>query len=135
MSEYKLPDYLMVSPTYNDEVIGKSGEIGLLIAGYELEDTFFLRFEDGQLGDYPAQALIALRQPREIYDHLEWNSQELQKADFRALHNIAILLEYGNLSSQKKAFMLAKANPVILEAGTIRLNEALGDIYYRRPTR
>lgn len=131
MSLFTLPDYFMVAPDFTDEVIGKQGEIGLLIAGYESDDSFCLRFEDGQLGSYAADTLLSLKPSHDILNYLEWHAMELQKADFRALHNIAILLEYGNMEAQKKALNLAKGNKQVLDGATAKLSDLL-DISHSR---
>lgn len=125
MNQETLPHYLLVSPDFRDEVIGKQGEIGLVVFGYDTDDTFFLRFEDGQLGAYPADALLSLKSSKEVLDYLEWNSSEISKKDFRALYNMTLFLDYGTMDAQKKALSLAKENPVILEASTVVLREAL----------
>jgi hypothetical protein len=56
---------------------------------------------------------------------------ELHKADFRALHNIAMLLEYGNMEAQKKALKLAKGNQAVLSGATARLNDLLDTSHSR----
>lgn len=132
MNQNSLPDYLMVSPAFRDEVLGKQGEIGLVVFGYDTDDTFFVRFEDGQLGAYPSDALLSLKSSKEVFDYLEWNASEISKQDFRALHNITLFLDYGTMDSQKKALSFAKANPTILNASTTVLREALDQSHARR---
>jgi hypothetical protein len=132
MSLYTLPDYFMISPEFRDEVLGKQGEIGLLITGYEYEDSFFLRFEDGQLGAYSADAILTLKPSHDILNYLEEHSMELQKADFRKLHSIAILLEYGTVEAQKKALILTQGNRPVLEGATAKLSDLLDISHSRR---
>jgi hypothetical protein len=132
MNQEKLPDYLMVAPDFRDDVLGKQGEIGLVVFGYDTDDVFFLRFEDGQLGSYPADALLSLKSSKQVYDYLEWNASEISKQDFRALHNITLFLDYGTMDAQKKGLTLAKTNPTILSACTTVLREALDQSHARR---
>jgi hypothetical protein len=132
MNQETLPDYLMVSPDFNDEVLGKQGEIGLTVFGYDTDDIFFIRFEDGQLGSYSADALLSLKSAKEVMDYLEWNASDLSKQDFRTLHNLTLFLEYGTMDAQKKGLTLAKTNSTILGASTTVLREALDQSHSRR---
>jgi hypothetical protein len=132
MNQDTLPDYLMVVPDFKDEVLGKQGEIGLVVFGYDTDDVFFIRFEDGQLGAYPADALLSLKSAKEVMDYLEWNASDISKQDFRALHNMTYFLELGTMDAQKKGLTLAKTNRTILEASTTLLREALDQSHSRR---
>jgi hypothetical protein len=132
MDQYTVPDYLLVAPDFKDEVLGKQGEIGLVAFSDFTDDTIFLRFEDGQLGAYPSEALLSLKSSKEIYDYLEWNAMDISKKDFRTLHNLTLFLDYGDMAAQKKALVIARESPLILEASTTRLNEALDQIHSRR---
>lgn len=132
MNQNALPDYVLVAPDFSDKVLGKQGEIGLVVFGYDTDENFFIRFEDGQLGAYPAEALLSLKSSKEIFDYLEWNASDISKKDFRTLHNLTYFLDYGDMSAQKKALSLAKTSTLILDASTTRLNEALDQAHSRR---
>jgi hypothetical protein len=131
MKPIPLTDYLLVSPALSQDVIEKQGQIGLLIIGHEEEDSFFLRFQDGQLGAYSAGDLLALKTANELLDLLDRNGAGMAQKDFRALINITYFLNYGNMSAQKSALSLARTNEFVLHASTVPLSELLGRQHHR----
>jgi hypothetical protein len=120
-----LPDYLLVSPALKEDVVEKQGQIGLLIVGYEEEDSYFLRFEDGTTGTYSAADLLSAKPTKELLQYLEEHASQMSKQDFRTLYNMTLFLDYGTTDAQKKALALAMTNEVTLKASLNPLNETL----------
>ena len=121
-----LPEYLLVDPRVNGDPLEKQGQIGLLIAAYSHENSYILRFEDGQLGVYDSESLLTLKTNDEIFAYLELKGKAIPKADFRALYNVTLFREHDTLLAQKKAMELARINETVRSASLVSLAEQLG---------
>jgi hypothetical protein len=103
--------------------IFKAGQIGVIASADTLNDDFLVRFEDGKLGLYAADALMVPRRSDQIYEHLQHHSGELSPQDFMNLKNIALLHDYGTPAHVKVALQLAQKHESLRELGLVSMED------------
>src|ERR1700733_7922806 len=125
-SEVQLPDYVLVNPRLTEDPVFRKGQVGGIKAAILNTDEFIVGFDDSQVGLYSANALLLLKQPESIYEYMHQNAPSLSVDDFKALKNIALLLDYGTKSYMRTAMELVQKNENILDAATTGLDEFIG---------
>ena len=125
-SEVQLPDYVLVNPRLTEDPVFRQGQVGVITAAILNTDEFIVGFDDSQVGLYSANALLLLKQPESIYEYMHQNAPSLSVDDFKALKNIALLLDYGTKSYMRTAMELVQKNENILDAATTGLDEFIG---------
>ena len=125
-SEVQLPDYVLVNPRLTEDPVFRQGQFGVITAAILNTDEFIVGFDDSQVGLYSANALLLLKQPESIYEYMHQNAPSLSVDDFKALKNIALLLDYGSKPYMRTAMELVQKNQNILDAATTGLDEYIG---------
>jgi hypothetical protein len=125
-NEIQLPDFLLVHPELKDDPVNKQGKIGFVTAAILNADEFYLGFDDGEVGLYSADALLALKPAGDIYDFMHGHALVISVNDFKDLKNIALLLDHGSEKHFRTAMELVRKNESIREAATIGLDRLLG---------
>ena len=125
-NEIQLPHFLLVHPDLKNDPVNKQGEIGFITAAILNTDEFYVVFDDHEVGFYSANALLAFKEPGDIYDFLHQNALTLSVDDFKDLKNIALLLDHGTEKHIRTAMELVKKNGGIHDAVTIGLDLFLG---------
>ncbi|XHR97325.1 hypothetical protein ACFJIV_12105 [Mucilaginibacter sp. UC70_90] len=116
---------VMMNPRMWARHADEAGVIGLITKADIARDDFFVDYGGEKEHWHGADALLMFRKPGEIYDLLRDKPHTLAVDDFKALKNIALLLDYGTVIHQHRAMELVAMNEHIRDAATIRLDNLL----------
>ncbi len=117
---------VLVHPELGNDPAQRQGQIGI-IASVNLErDDIFVSFGTGPLALYGADALLTLKRPKEVYLQVISQAKSLSAAEFKALFQVSLLLDYGNDRSTRAALELAAASPAVRELAMVSLEKSLG---------
>ena len=126
INEKQLPDFVLVHPQLKDDPVSKQGQIGFITAAILNTDEFYVGFDDGEVGFYSADALLAFRPSDDIYTGLKRDVMQMSPATFKDLKNIALLLDHGTEAQHRKAMEIARNNPAVVVNAMESLEESLG---------
>lgn len=122
----QLPDLVLVHPQLTDDPVSKQGQIGIITAAILNTDEFYVGFDDGEVGLYSADALLAFKHSDAIYDGIKRDIMQLSPATFKDLKTIALLLDHGSAKQQRTAMEIARKNPSAMASAMHSLEESLG---------
>jgi hypothetical protein len=124
--EKQLPDFVMVHPKLEDDPVAKQGQVGFITAAVINTDDFYVGFDDGEVGLYSADALLAFKLSDQIYAALKRDVMQLSPITFKDLKSIALLLDHGSAVQHRKAMEIARNNPSVILNAMEHLDESLG---------
>jgi hypothetical protein len=118
---------VLVHPDLKNDPAGKWGEIGVITGADLKNDDIYVGFGRNGQGVYGSDALLIMKPPATIYKQLEEQKANLNTNDYKALFQIALLLEYQSSSANiKNAIGLALKSDVVRNQSMQSLEDALG---------
>jgi hypothetical protein len=118
---------VLVHPDLKNDPAGKWGEIGVITGSDLKNDNIYVGFGRNGQGVYGGDALLIMKTPATIYKQLEEQKAHLNTDDYKALFQIALMLEYHSSSPNiKNAIGLALKSEVVRNHSMHSIEDALG---------
>lgn len=116
----------MVHHELTDDPAKRQGQIGV-ITDIDLEqDDVYVSFEKGHQAKYSTDALLVLRNHRDVYRDLMSNATKMETPDFKALFQLNLLQVSGSRKDQQSAMEIAQGNERVRSFSMSSLEEKLG---------
>lgn len=104
---------VMVHPTLTYDPVKMQGETGTITHINPESDDVYVRFQNGKLGLYSADALLILTPARELIENLRDENSTLDRSDILEIFQIYLLQASENFEYEKEALEMAVAKPGI----------------------
>ncbi|MFI5160500.1 MAG: hypothetical protein ACHQHN_04445 [Sphingobacteriales bacterium] len=118
---------VLVHPDLKNDPGRKWGEIGVVTGADLRNDNIYVGFGRNGQGAYGSDALLIMKPPAAIYKQLEEQKATLNTNDYKALFQIALMLEYQQSSTNvKNAIGLALRSDTVRNMSMVSVEDALG---------
>lgn len=116
----------LVHHELTDDPAKRQGQIGL-ITDIDLEqDDVYVSFEKGQQAKYSTDALLVLRNHKDVYRDLMTNATKMEGPDFKALFQLNLLQTSASRKDQQSAMEIAQGNETVRSYAMSSLEDKLG---------
>ena len=116
----------LVHHELTDDPAKRQGQIGM-ITDIDLEkDDVYVSFEKGNQAKYSTDALLVLRNHKDVYRDLMSNATKMEGPDFKALFQLNLLQQSGSRKDLQSAMEIAQGNEKIRAYSMSSLEDKLG---------
>lgn len=116
----------LVHHELTDDPAKRQGQIGLITDIDIEQDNVFVSFEKGHQALYSTDALLVLRNHRDVYRDLMSNATKMDSTDFKALFQLNLLQQSGSQKDLRSAMEIAQGNEKIRAYSMSSLQDKLG---------
>jgi hypothetical protein len=117
---------VLVHPDLTVDPAHKQGQIGMVTDIIPDVDNVFVSFGHGLQALYSSDALLALRNQREIYQDMLANATKMETPDFKALFRLTLFQQSGQKKDQQAAMELARDNAAVRNYAMVSVQEKFG---------
>jgi len=114
-----------ISPSLANDPIFKQGQIGIIAIADLKTNTVIVGFSSGEMGRYSSNALLVLKDKRELYQDIMNGVKDMDVDTFKQLLDINMKQEHPDYSQQSAAMNIALSSPEVLKRSTVSLEEQL----------
>jgi len=114
-----------ISPSLTNDPSFRQGQIGIIAMADLKSDTISVGFSSGEMGKYSSDALLVLKDKRELYQDIMTGVKGMGSETFKDLLDINMKQEYADYGHQSAAMKIALSNPEVLKRSTVSLQEEL----------
>jgi len=114
-----------VNPMLANDPIFKQGQIGIIAMADLKTDTVSVGFSSGEMGKYSSDALLVLKDKRDLYQDIMTGVKDMDVDTFKQLLDINMKQEHANYIHQSAAMNIALSSPEVLKRSTVSLVEHL----------
>ena len=116
----------LVHHELTDDPAKRQGQIGMITDIDLDQDDVFVSFEKGHQAKYSTDALLVLRNHKDVYRDLMSNATKMDNPDFKALFQLNLLQQSGSAKDLRSAMEIAQSNEKIRAYSMSSLEEKLG---------
>ncbi|QPH38677.1 hypothetical protein [Pedobacter endophyticus] len=114
-----------ISPALTNDPTFKQGQIGIIAMADLKSDTVSVGFSSGEMGRYSSDALLVLKDKRDLYQDIMIGVREMDGDTFKQLLDINMKQEHADYGHQSAALKIALSSPELLKRSTVSLGEHL----------
>jgi len=114
---------VVVHPQLTTDPVSRQGQIGVIAIADLKKDTISIGFGGGPLGRYSADALLVLKDKRELYQDIMTGVKDMDSATFKDLLDINMKQEYSDYGHISAAMKIAVENPEVMKRSMISLED------------
>jgi hypothetical protein len=118
---------VLVNPQLTSDAAQKQGHRGMITYADPAADDFVVSFGKEQ-ALYASDALLVMRQPREIFSDLQVDYKNFEKQELKDLYRIGMLLDSGRENDRRAAMDIVLANPKVQDFAMESLEKRLGPL-------
>ncbi|WP_143014239.1 hypothetical protein [Mucilaginibacter pineti] len=116
----------LVHHELTDDPAKRQGQIGMITDIDLDQDDVFVSFEKGHQAKYSTDALLVLRNHKDVYRDLMSNATKMDSPDFKALFQLNLLQQSGSAKDLRSAMEIAQSNEKIRAYSMSSLEDKLG---------
>ncbi|OKS89658.1 hypothetical protein [Mucilaginibacter polytrichastri] len=116
----------LVHHELTDDPAKRQGQIGMITDIDLDQDDVFVSFEKGHQAKYSTDALLVLRNHKDVYRDLMSNATNMDGPDFKALFQLNLLQQSGSAKDLRSAMDIAQSNEKIRDYSMSSLEDKLG---------
>lgn len=114
-----------VNPSLANDPAFRQGQIGIIAMADLKSDTVSVGFSSGEMGRYSSDALLVLKDKRDLYHDIMTGVKDVDVDTFKQLLDINMKQEHPDYSQQSAAMNIALSSPEVLKRSTVSLEEHL----------
>ena len=114
-----------VNPSLANDPAFRQGQIGIIAMADLKSDTVSVGFSSGEMGRYSSDALLVLKDKRDLYQDIMTGVRDMDGDTFKQLLDINMKQEHADYSHLSAAMRIALSNPEVLQRSTVSLKEHL----------
>ncbi|MFD2285980.1 hypothetical protein GJU39_01435 [Pedobacter petrophilus] len=113
----------VVHPELTIDPVSRQGQIGVIAMADLKNDTISVGFGGGPLGRYSSDALLVLKDKRELYQEIMTGVMGMDSNTFKELLDINMKQEYSDYGHTSAAMKIAIENPEVMKRSMISLED------------
>ncbi|MGA9651165.1 hypothetical protein [Pedobacter sp.] len=114
-----------ISPSLANDPLSKQGKIGIIAMADLKTDTVSVGFSSGEMGKYSSDALLVLKDKRDLYQDIMTGVSDMDSNTFKQLLDINMKQEHADYGHQLAAMNIALNSPEALKRSTVSLEHHL----------
>lgn len=114
-----------INPSLSNDPSLRQGQIGIIAIADLSSDTISVGFSSGEMGKYSSDALLVLKDKRELYQDIMTGVKGMDSETFKHLLDINMKQEYADYGHQSAAMKIALSDPDVLKRSTVSLEHHL----------
>ncbi|KRT17730.1 hypothetical protein ASU31_00075 [Pedobacter ginsenosidimutans] len=114
-----------INPLLTNDPSFRQGQIGIIAMADLKFDTVSIGFSSGEMGKYSTDAVLVLKDKRDLYHDIMTGVGDMDRNTFKQLLDINMKQEHADYGHQSSAMKIALSNPEMLKRSTISLAEYL----------
>lgn len=114
---------VVVHPQLTTDSVSRQGQIGVIAIADLQKDNISVGFGGGPLGRYSSDALLVLKDKRELYQDIMTGVKDMDAGTFKDLLDINMKQEYSDYGHISAAMKIAVENPEVMKRSMISLED------------
>jgi hypothetical protein len=114
-----------INPSLANDPSLRQGQIGMIAMADLRSDTISVGFSSGEMGRYSSDALLVLKDKKELYQDIMTGGRDMEGDTFKQLLDINMKQEHPDYGHQSAAMKIALSNPEALKRSTVSLEDHL----------
>ncbi|MFC4143528.1 hypothetical protein ACFSNA_02550 [Pedobacter mendelii] len=114
-----------INPSLTNDPAFRQGQIGIIAMADLKSDTISVGFACGEMGKYSSDAILILKDKRELYQDIMTGVKGMDSDTFKQLLDINMKQEYSDYGHLSAAMKIAVEHPEALKWSTVSLEDHL----------